>query len=195
MLPAMFDYVWLTANPWTWTIPAAGLFLGIWVWVDASDKTDYPALWGIMVMICWPVFFPLYYLLLFVWHQRPRTQHVAEELEMRRMPKVLGKTAMEREYMLAQLQEGPGTVYDPQSGMSRKTGGYRYRPLELVDDLQVRDPEAAWDYLVELHETAEQEQDSETVSTCEWYMRRLPDGNARYPHWLKHRHDPPPQTD
>ena len=97
--------------------------------------------------------------------------------------------------MLAQLQEGPGTVYDPQSGMSRKTGGYRYRPLELVDDLQVRDPEAAWDYLVELHETAEQEQDSETVSTCEWYMRRLPDGNARYPHWLKHRHDPPPQTD
>lgn len=192
---AAIDYLWLTSSPWTWIFPAVGFFLGIWVWVDASDKTDYPAIWGLLVMLCWPVFFPLYYFLLFVYHQRPRTEHTAEELEMRRMPVVKAKTAMEREYMLAQIQDGPGTMYDPQSGMSRRTGGFRYRELPAVEELISEDPDAAWDYLVELYETAEEETDSETISTCEWYMRHLPGGDARFRHWIRHRHDPPPEEE
>ncbi|MCB1187070.1 hypothetical protein KDL29_07890 [bacterium] len=193
--PALIDYLWVTANPYTWIFPAAGFFLGIWVWHDAGDKTDYAAVWGILTMLCFPVFFPLYYFALFAHSRTPRTRHMAEEMEMKRMPQVLGKTAMDREYMLAKLTEGPGTVFDPQSGMSRKMGGHRYRELATAEDLQVTDPQGAWDYLTDLYETSELENDTETIATCEWYMRRLPDGDKRFTHWLKHRHDPPPEDE
>jgi hypothetical protein len=195
MILLLIGYLGVTASPWTWCFPAVGLMLGIWVWYDAADKTEYPAIWGLLVMLCWPVFFPLYYFMLFLYHQRPRTRHMAEELEMRRMPKVLGKTAMDREYMLAQLQEGPGTIYDAAAGMSRRAGGHRYRELSLAEELLVQQPEQAWEYLTDLYETAEQENDTETIATCEWYLRRVPDGNRRFPHWLKHRYDPPPKEE
>ena len=195
MAVAVSGYLWLSGSPWSWIFPVVGFFLGIWVWHDATDKMEYPAIFGILTMICWPVFFPLYYLLLFIYHQRPRTRHMAEELEMKRMPQVLGKTAMEREYMLASLQEGPGTLYDPASGMSRRAGGFRYRELPQAEDLLVQQPEAAWAYLTELYEIAEEEDDTETIATCEWYLRRLPDGNRTFPHWLKHRFDPPPEDE
>ena len=74
-------------------------------------------------------------------------------------------------------------------------GGHQFRTLETAEELMATDPDAAWDYLTELYETAEAEDDTETRLTCEWYMRRLPDGNNAFPHWLKHRHDPPPEDD
>lgn len=196
MALALYSYLWFSpGSPWTYIFPGAGLVFGIWVWVDAADKTEYPAIWGLLTMACWPVFLPLYFLLLFVYHQRPRTRHMAEELERKRMPKVLGRTAMEREYMLAEMLEGPGTVFDAEAGMSRKLGGHRYRALPLIEELMVPQPQQAWTQLIELYETAEAEHDSETIATCEWYLRRLPDGNQRFPYWLKHRFDPPPEED
>lgn len=161
--------------------PLVMVMAGIWIYVDASSRTGNACSWASLAFAVPPIGVPLYYIsLLIVGFQASRGPDKVEREERERMEAKRKQYVMqglvEREKDFEQAMQGGGTMFDAASGMGKQLDGFKYytdhRAEELID---AQDFTAARLYLEEMLGLARQDNDTERIETCRFYLNQLPD--------------------
>lgn len=175
-------------------IPLAVLIAAIWVYVDATDHTDMGCVWGILAFVLPIPIVPLYFIMR-LYSARPASKQqlsrFADERKLFSGPRFASD--IEKLQYLEWAEKGPGTMFDPLTGLNIRPEGYRHftdaRAEQLITQARYAD---AWDYLIELYGVAHKDQDVRGLDTYKNYISRLPDGLQRLQQWQATQEDQPP---
>jgi hypothetical protein len=176
-----------------------GFLIGaIWVYMDASEHTDHACVWGCLAyMLPFPII-PLYFIMRMYANRnasKRQLERYAREREGLDVPRLASD--IDKLHYLEWAEKGPGTMYDPQAGLSVRPEGYRHFIDQRAETLLMEARyEEAWDYLIELYAVAAKDQDVRALDPYRNSLSRLPDGLERLSHWraAESAEPPPPVT-
>ncbi len=154
---------------------------GIWIYVDSSMRTGNSCFWASLAFACPFIGVPFYYISLLVLElHNSRGPDKVEREERERMEAKRKQYVMqglvEREKDFEQAMQGGGTMFDAASGMGKQLDGFKYYTDHRAEELiEAQDFTAAKLYLEEMLGFARQDNDTERIETCRFYLNRLPE--------------------
>jgi len=168
-------------------------FIGaIWVWADASDRTDYGCVWALLALF-FPVFIIPLYIFMRFYSERPVSRRAAEQYERDRAQFADSRFPKEidRSPFLKQATRGSGTLYRP-ADTKAPTGHKHFTDHRAEALIEQARYEEAHDYLADLYAIAQKDNDQRALDTYRYYFTQLPTGKKRQEDWRREKR---PQRD
>ena len=176
-------------------IPLGMLAGAVWIWIDASERTDYGCVWAALALLFPLIVIPLYIFMRFYATRPVSRRALAEhERERARFTDSRFPSDIDRTGYIRQAASGPGTLFNPAGG--GPAGGYKHftdhRAEALIEQARY---EEALDYLLDLYSVAEANGDNRALDTYRHYFSLLPAGSRQFEAWRRRgrpQQDAPP---
>lgn len=156
-----------------------------WAVNHAFDHTDYGVVWTSLFVLTGSLAVWVY-IALALYANRPYRGDSFKELLESKQGKLMSRfgSEIERARFIEAAESGPGTLYDPVQGVSEKPEGWQHFVDARAEELLASGrSDEAWQYLLDLFQLAEQENDPPRRDTYRAYIARLPGGTERLRAW------------
>ena len=161
------------------------VLLALWCAFDSFERTEYGMIWVFFFIVLGPIFIPIYLFMRFYADRPvPARERLARDLEREKWRDLRIAGELERARFVEQALQGPGTMYQPEVGLTIRPDGYRHFADERAEVLlNEQRHDEAWDYLIDLYSLARSEGDLRGMDTYRFYICQLPEGAALLAEW------------